>query len=435
MCRLVGNRYLRALHRSAGRVHNRPGENTFARLLRGSLARNSSDAGLWNLLGIAEGEQGHNTDAIEAFRKGITLAPRSPSLYENLGLLYYRNAVYLDAERVLAKAVDLGSKKPVVRFSLAASRIQNGKAGEALPDLRALEPALGQRGEYWTERGMAELASNPAAARESFDRALAIMPHNLRALNGAAWAAEKREKDEEALSFLIRARAAAPHDVGTLLHFTLVCLRRNLGPDAVAAAQEACRLEPKNDSALYLLARAKIAVEEWQGAYDLFDQFSRRVPAYPLTWFALGWLDEKLNRPAQARANLEHALTLAPQLADARYELSQVYLNDGNEAKATSELNIILRQNPHHAKANSALGEILMRHGDFAAAERHLQAAILEDPNLTAAHYRLSKLYYREHRTAAGDRERDIAASLAAHEREGSKLQLMLAEPESHSPR
>ena len=76
-----------------------------------------------------------------------------------------------------------------------------------------------------------------------------------------------------------------------------------------------------------------------------------------------------------------------------------------------------------------------MRHGDFAAAERHLQAAILEDPNLTAARYRLSKLYYREHRTAAGDRERDIATRLAAHEREGSKLQLMLAEPEPQSPR
>ena len=208
-----------------------------ARLLRGSLCRNSSDAGLWNLLGIAEGEQGHNTEAIEAFRKGITLAPRSPSLYENLGLLYYRTAAYRDAERVLAKAVDLGSKKPEVRFSLAASRIQNGKAGEALADLRALEPALGQRGEYWTERGMAELASNPAAASESFDRALTIMPRNLRALNGAAWAAEKRKKDEEALSFLIRARAAAPHDVRTLLHFTLVCLRRNLGPDAIASAK------------------------------------------------------------------------------------------------------------------------------------------------------------------------------------------------------
>lgn len=401
-----------------------------ARLLRGSLSRNSSDAGLWNLLGIAEGEQGHNADAIEAFRKGIALAPRSPSLYENLGLLYYRTAAYRDAERALAKAVELGSEKPEVRFSLAASRIQNGKPREALADLRALEPVLGQRGEYWTERGMAELASDPAAASGSFDRALTIMPNNLRALNGAAWAAERRNKDEEALSFLIRARAAAPHDVPTLLHFTLVCLRRNLGPDAVAAAGEAHRLEPKNDSALYLLARSEIAVEEWQSAYELFERFSRRVPAYPLTWFALGWLDEKLNRPAQARANLEHALTLAPQLADARYELSQVYLNDGNESKATSELNIILRQNPHHAKANSALGEILMRHGDFAAAERHLQAAILEDPNLSAAHYRLSKLYYREHRTADGDREQNIAARLAAHEREGSNLQLMLAEPE-----
>jgi Tfp pilus assembly protein PilF len=74
-----------------------------------------------------------------------------------------------------------------------------------------------------------------------------------------------------------------------------------------------------------------------------------------------------------------------------------------------------------------------MRQGDFAAAERHLQAAVLEDPNLSAAHYRLSKLYYREHRTADGERERDIATRLAAQEREGSKLQLILAEPEPQS--
>jgi len=400
------------------------------RVLRQALTSKSSDVGLWNLLGIAESEQGHMPAALAAFRKGIALAPHSPSLYENIGLLYYRTADYREAERALAKAVELGSEKPEVRFSLAASRIQNGKPGEALDELRALEPALGQRGEYWTERGMAELNSDAAAASGSFDRALAITPSDVRALNGAAWAAEKRNKDEEALSLLIRARTAAPHDVPTLLHFTLVCLRRDLGPDAVAAAEEAHRLQPKNDAALYLLARAEIAVEKWQSAYDLFEQFSRRVPAYPLTWFALGWLDEKLDRPTHARANLEHCLSLAPKLADARYELSQVYLNDGDEAKATDELNAIIRQNPRHAKANSALGEILMRHGDFAAAESHLETAIHEDPNLSAAHHRLSKLYYREGRVADGEREREIAARLAAHEREGRKLQLMLAEPE-----
>jgi len=71
-----------------------------------------------------------------------------------------------------------------------------------------------------------------------------------------------------------------------------------------------------------------------------------------------------------------------------------------------------------------------MRHGDFAAAESHLETAIHEDPNLSAAHHRLSKLYYREGRAADGEREREIAARLAAHEREGRKLQLMLAEPE-----
>ena len=71
-----------------------------------------------------------------------------------------------------------------------------------------------------------------------------------------------------------------------LLHFGAVCLRRDLGPDALSAIERAHHLQPANNSALYLLARAHIALQNWQEAYDLFCEFTKRVPDYAPAYYA-----------------------------------------------------------------------------------------------------------------------------------------------------
>lgn len=398
--------------------------------LREGLRQYPASVELWNLLGIAETESNRPDAAKDAFLHGLKLAPDSISLNENIGFLFYREADYQAAERYLERAVALGSEKPGVRFSLAASRLRTGAPAKALSELRALEPSLGNRSDYWVERGTAELSQDVAAANASFSRALQMTPDSVLALNGAAYAAEKQGLDEKALAFLIQARNAAPDDVSTLMHFGAVCIRRDLGLDALAALTKAHQLQPANNAALYLLARANISLENWQPAFHLFAEFAGRVPKFAPTYFAMGWLDIKLDRVEQARAELQKSLALEPDLADARYELAQLDLDDGQLDAGRQLLEAVLKQDPHHARANMAMGDLLMREGRLAAAETYLETAIHEDPKLAPAHYKLSMVFFRKHEMEQAERERTTATALDAQASRASRTQLRLAMPE-----
>jgi tetratricopeptide (TPR) repeat protein len=401
------------------------------KLLQQGLHENAGNVELWNLLGIAETEL-HNKDAAQsAFQHGLRLAPDSVSLHENFGLLYFRNADYMNARKYLQRAVELGSKNPGVQFSLAAAKLRTGDQAEALSELKSLEPALSSSSDYWEERGRAELVRDPVAAEKSFSNALDLAPKSITALNGAAASAEKQALDEKALSYLIKARTIAPDDVTTLIHFGSACIRRDLGRDAIDALTRAHRLQPSNNSALYLLARANISMENWQQSYDLFDQFAKRVPDFAPAYYAMGWLDIRLNNLGDARHQLQHCLSLAPDMQDARYELAKLKLDDGDLDSAENLLKIVLKARPEHAKANMTMGDLMMRRGNLQQAKTYLETAIHKDPSLAAAHYKLSMLFFREHDAAKGEKERSLAADLNAAANRASKTELRLVLPEA----
>jgi Flp pilus assembly protein TadD len=399
-------------------------------LLQQELRLNPKRPELWNLLGIAETELGRLDPARNAFEKGLSLAPDSVSLHENIGLLLYRQNDYSTAKQYLRRALELGSQKPGVRFSLAASELRTGEQRESLLELNRLEPALKDVSDYWEERGRAELLVSPAQAEVSFGRALRLKPQSLVALNGAAAAAEKQGLDEKALAYLIQARRADSSDVATLAHFGEVCIRRDLAPDARDALAKAHEIEPSNNSVLYLFARANIALENWQQAYDLFDQLSKRVPTFAPAYYAMGWLDEKLNRARDERLQLQHALSLSPSLAGPRIELAKLDLSEGDLEPAEELLNNLLKHDPNNAEANMMLGDIMARRGRPDVARTLLEQAVHQDPELQAAHYKLAILYFRRHEPEQAEREQSIAANLNAEAVRANKTQLRLLLPD-----
>ncbi len=404
--------------------------NAASSLLKRLVQLHPREVRLWNMLGIAEGELGRAASAKDAFERGLKIAANSIALNENFGLLFYRQDRYADAKSYLAKALSLGSKNPGAAFSLAASKIRTGEREQGLTDLRSLEASLSSYPEYWDERGGAELVQDSSAAENSFARALALAPDDLRALNGAASAAEMQKLDEKALSFLLRAKQSHPDDIGTLVHFGDVCLRRDLTVDALAALEHAHQLAPSNNTALFYYARAQIGFQQWQKAHDLFSEFARRVPNFAATYYALGWLEVKLNQRAEARQQLEHCLKLAARSADPRYELAQLDLDEGRLDSAEKLLRVVLQQEPHHAKAHVAYGDILLKRGDLAGARAHFETAVQSDPGSGAAHYKLSTALFRLNLVEQAERERALGTELNAEALKSSKTVLRLASPE-----
>ena len=400
-------------------------------LVQRALQQDPQAIELWNLLGVAQSELQHGEAARKAFEQGLRLAPDSVSLNENLGFLFFREAEYRLSKKYLQKAVDLGSKTPGVHFSLAAAKLRTGERAEALKELKSIQRPLENLGDYWVERGTAELPENSAAAEESFNRALALDHTNLAALNGAASVAEQQGLDEKALALLIQARRSHPDDVPTLLHFGTVCLRRDLGIDGLDAAQKAYKLQPENDYALYLLARANISQQNWQRAYDLFHQFAVRRPTFAPAYYAMGWLDIKLDKSEDAKRQLGRCLELDPDLSDARAELAQLDLENGELEMAQQLFEKVLKQNHRNAKANTGMGDLLLRKGNLDEAQRYLEAAIAAEPKDGSAHYKLSQVLLRKHDVEQANKERTLALALNSEAKRASKAPLRLAMPDS----
>ncbi len=398
--------------------------------LRDLLRTSPGNADYWNLLGICKSELDDDSGARSAFESGLRLAPGSVPLNENLGFYFYRTGDYSSAKKYLSQAVALGSQQAGVAFSLAASQIRTGEPERGLTLLRELEPRLAGIADYWTERGWVELRESSSSADGSFDKALAMEPKNIRALNGAASASELQHRDEKALSFLMRAKRERPDDVRILLHFGSLCLRLNLPVDALAALEHAHELAPQNNLAVFLLARAHICFERWELAHQLFAKYDERVPGYEPTQYALGWLDMKLNRVTEARTHLLRALAIAPADYEAQFELAQLELGAGGVDSAEQYLKAVMSAVPTHARALTAYGDLMMRRGKLEQAKAKYEAAIAADKSYGPAHYKLSTVLMRMNDVERAAAERQLGADLNAEMVKAGKTVLVLAEPD-----
>jgi Tfp pilus assembly protein PilF len=142
-----------------------------------------------------------------------------------------------------------------------------------------------------------------------------------------------------------------------------------------------------------------------------------------VTYYSIGaGLAEAGTRDA-ARAYLERALALAPDLPGVRFELGDLALIDGDLSRAERWFEEALRVDPRDADARCGLGMLRARQGDAAGAAASYAAALELDPDHAAAHNNLAILLagagrlddavaHLEHALRAEPERADLAANL-----------------------
>lgn len=155
---------------------------------------------------------------------------------------------------------------------------------------------------------------------------------------------------------------------------------------------------------------------------------------------------------AQARDDAAQAIALNPQMPGAQTLAGEARYALGDMDKATAEFQAALRQNPRDFTANLYLGIIRSKQRDFATARpllelavelipdhplarlelakvnamtgheddavKELEALEKQTPQWLEPHIELATLYYKLHRPADGQRERDIVTQLQAKQQQ-----------------
>jgi tetratricopeptide (TPR) repeat protein len=363
-----------------------------------------SDAGLDNLRGIVEAQQGNYAAAEKSFQQALKKEPKFSGASLNLGRLYQEN--FAADPQARRKAIDTYAgvlsydpKNLEANYQSAALLLEQGKYQDSmdhvsrLPEERQASAqilsilcadyaGLGDRKR--TDDAAARLAADPDFSEPDAQQALlglragkrddvvislleglqkrqALSPELLRPL-GLAYGRAGRLV--EARATLEKAVTPKSLKVGLLLELAGVARKQREYQDSLGYLAHARDLEPNNAGVHY--------------------------------YFGLVCMD--LNLVAEARNSFEKAVHIEPENADYNYAMGAASTFRQDPEEAVPYFEKYLKLKPQDARGKLALGAALFRAKDYDAAVPRLKEAAMIPGTATAAHYYLGAIALQERR-------------------------------------
>lgn len=150
----------------------------------------------------------------------------------------------------------------------------------------------------------------------------------------------------------------------------LIYLGRESHLDAIRHFRHAVEQKPDYRDARHNLGATYLAAERWDEAIAVFDELVRdRFYATPGHGHNnLGWAWYNKNDPGKARAHLERAIKLAPELCPAYNNLGLVLIDAGEFEAAARNLERAVRRCPSYAEPHYHLGRVEAQRQNLAEA-------------------------------------------------------------------
>ena len=271
-----------------------------------------------------------------------------------------------------------------------ASLGRHREALEAYERALALEP---RHVEALNNRGLALAAlGQHARAIESYDAALAQRPHYPRALNNRGLALAALGRHDAALESYDRALALEPGYLPALINSadSLTLLRRNAAALARLEQAVACR---EAGPLRLRIGLSLAAVGEHRKAIALFDAVSSAEPRRVDVGVALCKSLFALGDAAGTLAAAGRVLAIEPMEPTALDCQGLALQQLGRDEEALSTWSRLLDARPLSAEAFCNRATSLKRLGRIAAARASLDRAIAIDPALSVAHYNRAVLF------------------------------------------
>ncbi|HEY6274318.1 MAG TPA: tetratricopeptide repeat protein [Terriglobales bacterium] len=352
-------------------------------------------AGLHNNLAVSLLRSGNQEAGINEFRKALEIDPANKTANLNLGSLYVANKQYESGLRCLQAAKVERSKDPVTLLELTGAYfgVGNAPAGrdtaERLAKIPGLQPAvhfslglqLAAYDEY--ELAVQQFAAIPASDRDvATDLNLGLAYSKLRRFQ------EAREAYDGALRL-------DPSNPDAFLH---------IGLDDDAAGHDGAALDwilqahtnaPDRPDISYALAQTLIRLGNFERAHDLLASALADHPDEPGLREAQGDLLLQEGRPEDAVEAYLQSLRSDRRRVSARVSLASAYERLRQSDKAASELQQVLRVDPQNAAAKAQLGHLALDAGQQDIASEWIKQALATDPNNLTANEDMAVLLER----------------------------------------
>lgn len=326
--------------------------------------------------------------AEEYVRKALEVAPDNPAVQRAYGRLLFAKGDFRGAEQALKRTAELSPNEAISHLDL---------------------------GELYSQ-GL----KDPAAAEQSFARAVALDGSHSGARFGLATSQASAGKWQEAVASYEEAARLAPKNPLPLVGLGAVYLSRKDSAQARAAFERALKVAPKFPPALEGLGDAYLQQRDYAKAESAYAQAAQVTPKAAAIQFKLGgaqmaqgkrteamrafkaavaadpglavaynnlaWLEvEQKGDLKQALAWAKKATELDPRVTNYWHTLGVVYLARGENAEAVKALGEATKSAKPSAEHLYRLAIALQRNGQRAEAVLTLRRALEVDPNFSNA--------------------------------------------------
>ena len=315
-----------------------------ARVLEEAVARDSSRAQIFHLLGAVYLSLDQPEQAINALRRATLLDPLAWKTHNRIGLAHLRRGDLEAAIAAFQDALRAGPFAATPHLRLAEIYSRQGRAEEAQRERSEYERLKGAHEELAT--ALDQIKETPdnseahyrlghvylqqaryANAQASFERAVALDPEYGQARYGLG---------------------AAYHHQGRLA-------------DAIQAYARAHQIDPTLVMALNDMGQALHQMGRPREAIQIFRKAARLRPDLAMVHSNLGDVLAAQRRRPEAIAAFAAALALDSTLVQTRNALARLYGLEGNLEAAIREWRRVLRQAPDHPTARAHLTEARTR--------------------------------------------------------------------------
>ena len=359
--------------------------------------------------------------ALQRAQAQVDRTPTNPAPYVLLAGVYLAETNQAAAETTLLKVLAFAPDYTPANALLARLYVASNKQPEALKKLNEMVARNTNDLASWLQ--IAELhsaASNYSAAKQTYEKALAVNPRFVPALNNLAWIAAVRLGDLKlAYALASKAHDLRPGDPSTSDTFGWVLFRMGDYPRALTLIEESAKTLPQEPEIQYHLglahymmgeqAPARLALQnalqlaregEWRSdatqrlrLLDLgpvtasaaanaeLDALSARLPDDPIVLLRQAALAEKAGAWDKAAASYSAALKLNPNLVTATIKLSQLLATKLNNPQKALELARRARElSPADPVTSHTLGRLAYDAGDFPWAISLLKESVAKLP-------------------------------------------------------
>ncbi len=397
------------------------------RFLETSVRLRPEDGGLHYLLGRACRQKGKTAEAKMEFEA----AARWKAKFRNemVSLDGLRQALKANNQSAVAASTRelSGSSDSDILLASATILGQAGRHAEAVPFLEGTIKANPGIPEAHYDLGRALIALDKRGeALPELQKATELKPdfYEAQLLLGTLLA--DGGKGDEAIKHLRAAVQVRADNPRLLLMLGLQYHQQNYFADAIDVLKKAVSLEPDNPDPRYLLIESYYRNFEYEHALSCAQETLARFPNSALAHYHLGAQFNNFSRLAEAKQQLDMAISEDASLVEAQAMLGDVLFKMGKPDDSVMSFRRALAINPGLMDAQTGLGKALIQLKKYSEAADAMEEATKIDPKPAALHLYLSQAYRALGRADDAKKEAAVFSRLNqeranARDREGDR--------------